>query len=122
MLRTIHSAEDTSIYEKVVSAIFDDDMLKTKNIQENFGKVKSVSEDTSSIIFTDGDIANRDLVVHVAVEICRQHSAKHLEIIPMRILGDFMHGKRYQYHVSETDNFLSSVSFFDVNFCIKVVI
>ncbi|KAK4404086.1 eIF-2-alpha kinase GCN2 [Sesamum angolense] len=88
MLRTIHSSEDTSIYEKIVSAIFDEDTLSTKDNHENVGRLKSNRDDASSIIFTDLDTANRDLVVDIAVEVCRQHCAKHLEIIPMRMLGD----------------------------------
>ncbi|KAI3470117.1 hypothetical protein Pfo_026780 [Paulownia fortunei] len=88
ILRTIHSSEDTSIYEKLVSAIFDEDTLSTKDNHENVGRLKSVRDDTSSILFTDVDTANRDLVVDISIEVCRQHCAKHLEIIPMRILGD----------------------------------
>ncbi|KAL0340551.1 UNVERIFIED_CONTAM: eIF-2-alpha kinase GCN2, partial [Sesamum radiatum] len=88
MLRTIHSSEDTSIYEKIVSAIFDEDTLSTKDNHENVGRLESSRDDASSIIFTDLDTANRDLVVDIAVEVCRQHCAKHLEIIPMRMLGD----------------------------------
>ncbi|KAK4420231.1 eIF-2-alpha kinase GCN2 [Sesamum alatum] len=88
MLRTIHSSEDTSIYEKIVSAIFDEDTLSTKDNHWNVGRLKSNGDDTSSIILTDFDTANRDLVVDIAVEVCRQHCAKHLEIIPMRMLGD----------------------------------
>ncbi|KAL8483117.1 hypothetical protein ACS0TY_025974 [Phlomoides rotata] len=88
MLRTIHSSEDTSVYEKVVSAIFDEDKLSTKDHHESIGRLKSVKDDTSSIIFTDADTANRDLVVDIAKEVYKQHCAKHMDTIPMRILGD----------------------------------
>ncbi|KAG8369529.1 hypothetical protein BUALT_Bualt14G0023000 [Buddleja alternifolia] len=88
ILRTIHNSEDTSIYDKLVSAIFDEETLSTKDNHENRGRLKSVPDNASSILFTEVDTANRDLVVDVAVEVCRQHCAKHLEIIPMRTLGD----------------------------------
>ncbi|KAL3835058.1 hypothetical protein ACJIZ3_009794 [Penstemon smallii] len=88
ILRTIHSSEDTTFYAKLVSAIFDEDVLSTKVNHENLGRPKLVRHDTSSILFTDVDTAIRDLVVDSAVEVCRQHCAKHLEIVPMRILGD----------------------------------
>ncbi|XP_057781604.1 eIF-2-alpha kinase GCN2 isoform X2 [Salvia miltiorrhiza] len=88
ILRTIHTSEDTSIYEKVVSAIFDEDKLRTKDSHENVGRPKSIRDDISSTIFTDVDTANRDLVVDIVREVYRQHGAKHLEIFPMRILGD----------------------------------
>ncbi|XP_051116780.1 eIF-2-alpha kinase GCN2 [Andrographis paniculata] len=94
MLRTMQSSEDTIIYEKVVSAIFDDDMLRKKNIHESFGRLKSLPDNTSSIVYTDLDTAHRDLVVDITKEVCRKHCANHLEVIPMRILSDFPHVKR----------------------------
>lgn len=97
MLRTIHSSEDTGFYEKVVSAIFDEDKLSTKDNHESIGRLKSVKDDTSSIIFTDADTANRDLVVDIAREVYKKHCAKHLDTIPMRILGDSPQVNRYHY-------------------------
>ncbi|XP_042044416.1 eIF-2-alpha kinase GCN2 isoform X2 [Salvia splendens] len=88
ILRTIHSSEDSSIYEKVVSAIFDEDKLRTKDKHENVERLKSIRDDISTACFTDVDTANRDLVVDIVREVYRQHGAKHLEIFPMRILGD----------------------------------
>ncbi|XP_020547042.1 eIF-2-alpha kinase GCN2 isoform X2 [Sesamum indicum] len=95
MLRTIHSSEDTSMYEKIVSAIFDEDTLSTKDNHENVGRLKLNEDDTSSTIFADLDTANRDLVVDIAIEVCRQHCAKHLEVIPIRMLGDCPQVNRY---------------------------
>ncbi|KAL6548564.1 eukaryotic translation initiation factor 2-alpha kinase [Orobanche gracilis] len=94
LLHTIHSSEDMSIYEKLVSAIFDEDMLSAKDNRENIGRLKSVQDDTSLILSTDVDTANRDLVVDIAKEVFRQHCAKHFEIIPVRILGDFQRVNR----------------------------
>lgn len=72
-------------------------MLNTKDSHENVGKLKLVRDDTSSILFNDVDTANRDLVFEVALEVCRTHCAKHLEVLPMRILGDFTQLNRYSF-------------------------
>ncbi|KAJ0937763.1 putative protein kinase PEK-GCN2 family [Helianthus annuus] len=61
ILRTMHNSEDTSIYDKVVNAIFSEEILSTK-IQDN-------DTETLKLVF-------------------RLHCAKHLETIPMRLLGD----------------------------------
>ncbi|KAL8509276.1 hypothetical protein ACS0TY_016465 [Phlomoides rotata] len=53
------------------------------------GRLKSVKDDTSSIIFTDADTVNRDLVVDIVREVYKQHCAKHMDTIPMRILDDY---------------------------------
>lgn len=95
ILRTIHSSEDTSIYEKLVNTIFDEDMLSSKGIQESVGRPKLVGQDTSSILFTDVCSANRDQVVEVATEVFRKHCAKHLEIIPMRMLDERLQLNRF---------------------------
>lgn len=94
-MRTIHSSEDTSIYEKLVSAFFDEDMLRVKDDHENVGRMKLSQTDTSSIIFTDVDTSNRRSVINIAIEVFRQHCGKHLEILPMRILGNSTQPNRY---------------------------
>lgn len=78
-----------------MSAIFDEEKLSTKDSHENAGRLKSIQHDISSTIFTEVDTANRDLVVDIVRELFRQHGAKHLEILPMRILGDGYHVNRY---------------------------
>lgn len=88
VLRTIHSSEDTSIYEKLVSAFFDEDMHRMKDDHENVGRMKLSQTDTSSILFTDVDTSNRRSVINMAIEVFRQHCGKHLEILPMRIFGN----------------------------------
>lgn len=80
-----------------MSAIFDEDKLTTKDSHENVGRLKSIRDDISSTIFTDVDTANRDLVVNIVREAYRQHGAKHLEILPMRMLGDGHQVNRYHF-------------------------
>ncbi|KAH1220237.1 eIF-2-alpha kinase GCN2 [Glycine max] len=78
ILRTMQKSEDTSIYDKVLNAIFDEEMLSTKHIRQN----------SSSIQYTDFETEVRDYVVDANREIFRQHCAKHLEIPTMRLLDD----------------------------------
>ncbi|XP_057460394.1 eIF-2-alpha kinase GCN2 isoform X2 [Actinidia eriantha] len=88
ILRTMHSSEDTSVYDKVVTAIFNEEMISTKDQHEHVGKLGLARNDTSSVQYTDFDTEVRDQVLEVAMEVFRQHCAKHLEIIPMRLQGD----------------------------------
>ncbi|KAI3804430.1 hypothetical protein L1987_25968 [Smallanthus sonchifolius] len=88
ILRTMHSSEDTSIYDKVVTAIFSEEILSTKNQDNDAETPKLGGNDTSSIQHTDLDTEIRDLVWEVSAAVFRLHCAKRLEIIPMRLLGD----------------------------------
>ncbi|KAK9059086.1 hypothetical protein SSX86_021705 [Deinandra increscens subsp. villosa] len=88
MLRTMHNSEDTSIYDKVVNAIFSEEILSTKNQDNDAETPKLGGNDTSSIQHTDLDTEVRDLVWEVSAAVFRLHCAKRLEIIPMRLLGD----------------------------------
>ncbi|TYH49683.1 hypothetical protein ES332_D10G153100v1 [Gossypium tomentosum] len=88
ILRTMQTSEDTSVYGKVVDAIFDEEMLATKNHHQNAGRLQMVHHDTSSIRFADLDTELRDFVAEVSREVFKQHCAKHLEIVPMRLLDD----------------------------------
>ncbi|XP_019168429.1 PREDICTED: eIF-2-alpha kinase GCN2 isoform X3 [Ipomoea nil] len=94
MLRTIHTSDDTVIYDKIVSAVFNEEILSTKDHTENGGRLKISGNDNSSILFSDLETDNRDHVVEVAKEVFRRHCAKHLEIIHMRMLGDCLQSNR----------------------------
>ncbi|GMJ08489.1 GENERAL CONTROL NON-DEPRESSIBLE 2, ARABIDOPSIS THALIANA GENERAL CONTROL NON-DEPRESSIBLE 2 [Hibiscus trionum] len=87
ILRTMQTSEDTSVYDKVLNAIFDEEMLATKNHHQNAGRMGMVHHDTS-IQFADLDTELRDYVAEVSMEVFKQHCAKHLEIVPMRLLDD----------------------------------
>ncbi|GAV69857.1 Pkinase domain-containing protein/RWD domain-containing protein/HGTP_anticodon2 domain-containing protein/tRNA-synt_His domain-containing protein [Cephalotus follicularis] len=87
ILRTMQSSEDTSVYDKVVNAIFDEEMLG-KNHHQPVGRLRMAAHDTLSIQYTDLGTELRDYVVEVTREVYRLHCAKHLEIIPMRLLDD----------------------------------
>ncbi|XP_021290176.1 eIF-2-alpha kinase GCN2 isoform X1 [Herrania umbratica] len=88
ILCTMQTSEDTSVYDKVVNAIFDEEMLGMKNNHQNAGRLRMVQHDTSSIQFAELDTELRDYVAEISREVFKQHCAKHLEIIPMRLLDD----------------------------------
>ncbi|RAL54983.1 hypothetical protein DM860_013679 [Cuscuta australis] len=94
MLRAIHTSDDTFIYDKIVSAVFNEERPTAKDHTENNGRLMVSGNDTSSILFSDFATNNRDNVMEVAKEICRRHCAKHLEIIHMRMVGDCLQSSR----------------------------
>ncbi|KAE9452853.1 hypothetical protein C3L33_15257, partial [Rhododendron williamsianum] len=55
---------------------------------EHGGRLGSTGSIASSIQYTDSDTEVRDQVAEVAKEVFRQHCAKHVEILPVRLLGD----------------------------------
>ncbi|KAG5242120.1 serine/threonine-protein kinase [Salix suchowensis] len=88
MLRTMQTSEDRSVYDKVVNAIFDEEMLRMKNQHQRAGRVRIARDDTSSIQFEELATELRDCVIEIVREVFKQHCAKHLEIIPVRLLDD----------------------------------
>ncbi|XP_075085700.1 eIF-2-alpha kinase GCN2 isoform X2 [Nicotiana tabacum] len=88
ILRTVHISDDTGVYDKIVNAIFNEDTLNTKGHNTNLESSKVIGRDTSCILFTDLQTERRDNVVEISTEVFRRHCAKHLGIIPMRMLGE----------------------------------
>ncbi|KAJ4844021.1 eukaryotic translation initiation factor 2-alpha kinase [Turnera subulata] len=88
ILQSMQTSEDRSVYDKVVNAIFDEEMLSMKNRNQRAGKLRIGRYDTSSIQYADLDTELRDHVVEAAREVFRQHCAKHLEIMPVHLLDD----------------------------------
>lgn len=84
----MQTSEDRSVYDKVVNAIFDEEMLDMKSHPQLSGRSRIGIEDTSPRQYADLDTELRDYVVEATREVFRQHCAKHLEIIPMRLLDD----------------------------------
>lgn len=84
----MQTSEDSSIYNKVVDAIFDDEMLNIKDEHHHTGELRLARDDTSAIQYTDLNTEIRDYVVEITREVFRKHCAKHLEVIPMRLLDD----------------------------------
>jgi hypothetical protein len=87
ILRTMQTSEDRSIYDKVVNAIFDKEMSSMEDHHHHVVEMRLAGDDTS-IQYTDLDTEVRDCVFEVTREVFRQHCAKRLEIIPMRLLDD----------------------------------
>nr|XP_011457265.1 PREDICTED: probable serine/threonine-protein kinase GCN2 isoform X3 [Fragaria vesca subsp. vesca] len=94
ILRTMQTSEDRTVYDKVLNAIFDEEMLSLKDQQHHDGRLRLAGGDTSAIQYSDLDTEARDYVVEITREVFRQHCAKHLEVIPMRLLDDCQHFMR----------------------------
>ncbi|XP_038885258.1 eIF-2-alpha kinase GCN2 isoform X2 [Benincasa hispida] len=78
ILRTMKSSEDSSIYDRVVNAIFDEETLVMKDDRHDCG--------TAPIQYTDLGTEVRDHVIDATREMFRLHCAKHLEISSMYLL------------------------------------
>ncbi|KAF3496877.1 hypothetical protein DY000_02056623 [Brassica cretica] len=85
ILRIMQTSEDSSVYDRVVNVIFDEEVLEMKCHQSSGSRVCA---DDSYVQYTEMDTELRDYVVEITKEVFRQHCAKHLEVIPMRLLGD----------------------------------
>ncbi|XP_058102419.1 eIF-2-alpha kinase GCN2 isoform X2 [Magnolia sinica] len=94
ILRTIQTSEDTYVYERVVSAVFDEERVIMKANRQHGGREKMTRDESSFIQYTELDTELRDHACEVAQEVFRQHGAKRLEITPMRILDDCQHFNR----------------------------
>lgn len=88
ILRMMQSSEDRSIYDKVVSSIFDEETLGLKNHHQHGDTLKVTRDNALSIQYTDVDTELRDYVVEVTREVFRQHCAKRLEIMPVYLLDE----------------------------------
>ncbi|WCJ41344.1 protein kinase family protein [Euphorbia peplus] len=93
ILKTMQISEDRSVYDKVVNSFFDEEMLSMK-MQHHAPRLRMGGCDTSSIQYADLDTEIRDYVTEAAREVFKHHCAKHLEIIPMRLLDDSPHFSR----------------------------
>ncbi|XP_020881013.1 eIF-2-alpha kinase GCN2 isoform X1 [Arabidopsis lyrata subsp. lyrata] len=85
ILRIMQTSEDSSVYDRVVSVIFDEEVLEMKSHQSSSSRLCA---DDSYIQYTEINTELRDYVVDITKEVFRQHCAKHLEVIPMRLLSD----------------------------------
>ncbi|XP_010413697.1 PREDICTED: eIF-2-alpha kinase GCN2-like [Camelina sativa] len=85
ILRIMQTSEDSNVYDRVVNVIFDEEVLETKFHQSSRSRLCA---DDSYVQYTEMNTELRDYVVEITKEVFRQHCAKHLEVIPMRLLGD----------------------------------
>ncbi|KAJ8774874.1 hypothetical protein K2173_018133 [Erythroxylum novogranatense] len=88
ILRTMHTSENNSVYDKVVSAIFDEEVLEKSIPYQDMGIFRRGRNDTSAIQYLDSNTKLRDYVVEFTREVFRLHCAKHLEFTSMRLLDD----------------------------------
>ncbi|KAK1319028.1 putative serine/threonine-protein kinase GCN2 [Acorus calamus] len=88
ILRTMQTAEDSYVYDRVVSTIFDEEKLITRAHRQHGTRGKNSRDESSFTQYTELETELRDDAIDVAKEVCRQHGAKRLEITPMRVVDD----------------------------------
>lgn len=88
ILRTMQTSEDSNIYDKVVNAIFDEEVLSIKDQHNHTGRFRLSGGGTSAIQYAELDTEIRDYVTEISNEVFRKHCARHLEIISMRLSDD----------------------------------
>ncbi|EXC26865.1 putative serine/threonine-protein kinase GCN2 [Morus notabilis] len=104
ILRTMQTSEDSNIYDKVVNAIFDEEVLSIKDQHNHTGRFRLPGGGTSAIQYAELDTEIRDYVTEISNEVFRKHCARHLEIISMRLSDDCpqfnrnLHSKDSKFH------------------------
>ncbi|XP_042385161.1 eIF-2-alpha kinase GCN2 isoform X3 [Zingiber officinale] len=88
ILRTIESSEDTYVYDRVVSTIFDEGRLISKYHNKQSGHTLMTGDDHCIMPHTQFGTGFQDTVIAVSKEIFRQHCAKRFDISPLRILDE----------------------------------
>ncbi|KAH7681287.1 Non-specific serine/threonine protein kinase protein [Dioscorea alata] len=86
VLRTIWTSEDTYVYDRVVSTIFDEERLLIKDHQQHVSSGKMSRDESSFGQCNEYDTELQDKIFDVTKEVFRQHGAKRLEISPMSVL------------------------------------
>ncbi|KAG0460265.1 hypothetical protein HPP92_023393 [Vanilla planifolia] len=86
ILRALQSSDDSYVYDRVVSSIFDMKRLVTMTHHLENSSSKMIRDEPSFLQYTEVDTELQDNVIEVTKDVFRQHGAKRLEVVPMRIL------------------------------------
>ncbi|CAN0858035.1 eIF-2-alpha kinase GCN2 [Linum grandiflorum] len=86
VLRTMHTSEDRTVYDKVVGAIFEEEMISMRSSNQLASTSRNSRDPTPSIHYVDAVTEIRDYVVETTREVFKRHCAKHFEITPLRLL------------------------------------
>lgn len=89
ILRSLQSSDDSYVYDRVVSSIFDMKRFAMKDHRQDGSSSKLVRDEPSFLQYMEGDTELQDNAIEIAKEVFRQHGAKRLEISPMRILDGY---------------------------------
>ncbi|KAG0458554.1 hypothetical protein HPP92_023711 [Vanilla planifolia] len=86
ILRALQSSDDSYVYDRVVSSIFDMKRLVMMTHHLENSSSKMIRDEPSFLQYTEVDTELQDNVIEVTKDVFRQHGAKRLEVVPMRIL------------------------------------
>uniref|UniRef100_A0A803KTE7 non-specific serine/threonine protein kinase n=1 Tax=Chenopodium quinoa TaxID=63459 RepID=A0A803KTE7_CHEQI len=84
-LRTMQTSEDTSVYDKVVGALFNEELLasRSSHLHHSIGDVTSVAQ------YSEVETELHDYVIDASKEVFKRHCAKHLKLKTLRLMDDF---------------------------------
>ncbi|XP_021721682.1 eIF-2-alpha kinase GCN2-like isoform X1 [Chenopodium quinoa] len=84
-LRTMQTSEDTSVYDKVVGALFNEELLASRSsrLHHSIGDVTSVAQ------YSEVETELHDYVIDASKEVFKRHCAKHLKLKTLRLMDDF---------------------------------
>ncbi|XP_073003452.1 eIF-2-alpha kinase GCN2 isoform X1 [Typha latifolia] len=85
VLRTIQTPEDTYVYDRVVSTIFNEERMILKSHRQHDDSAKLMRTECF-IRSTELDTEFQDTVVEVSKDVFKQHCAKRLDLSPLSIL------------------------------------
>ncbi|XP_006852117.2 eIF-2-alpha kinase GCN2 isoform X1 [Amborella trichopoda] len=86
ILRTIQTAEDTYVYDRVLSTIFDDMRLLAK-AHRHHGERGSLRSDSSYFI-QNTELELQDHIIDVVKDLFKRHGAKRVEVLPLCVLDE----------------------------------
>ncbi|XP_020589730.1 eIF-2-alpha kinase GCN2 isoform X2 [Phalaenopsis equestris] len=90
ILRALQSSEDSYIYDRVVSSIFDLERLEMKAPHLHGGSLKLVKDAPTFLQYAEADTELQDSAIEITKEVFSQHGARRLEISPMRIIDEVL--------------------------------
>jgi hypothetical protein len=87
VLRMIQTPEDTYVYDRVISTVFNEDRLVAKMQCQHESSKKSICKNDNSELL--------DSIIEVSKEVFKRHCAKRFQISPLRSLDGKFTENRY---------------------------
>ncbi|MQL83027.1 hypothetical protein Taro_015511 [Colocasia esculenta] len=99
ILRTIQTSEDTYVYDRVVSTIFDEDRMIMRSQRQHSERDKVTQEISSFRQYAELASELRDNIIEVSKEVFTVHGAKRLEIAPIRLFDGYHPFDRFLFRL-----------------------
>lgn len=95
ILRTIQNAEDTSVYDQIIAAVFDDERIAAKSglIDIELAKLKRSNKDRTLLHV----VGYQDHYIDSVKAVFLRHGAQRVESSSFNVLDDSRHLRRLSY-------------------------